>query len=801
MRNHSNFLNVIVVVAVFIANSDGATLALKDMGRSIDRMTRELEEYGTISISAPLFTEAGDDFKFDLRRGATNYYSDALTQIQGGAALSEQAVQSFSGQVQGQYDPTLVGAYANKLGEFVRQRGLADRRQSLLETASEAQLQADLAKALAMTNAVERAQAEAAARVAYAQRAPGGSNAPAYPTAASVNAELPGLSSNKLDRPDVRDTLTSTQFTGFQGLLGTAFGTNFSPRVNNRSALITAGGDVAVEAIFRLLGQPQKAGEYMGKELMFGAATVAVNPGWRTRKGFAANVAAMVHIEYRPARREVVDRVMGASANQLSEGVRIRLGDSYDYPASQLAAFGLPTNATHIQIRATKTNSDSATVPNIVEKIPFDWDYTNAPSLSPLVFAVSPMTDVETLDLASSTRRQNELVLALALSYAQAGMSAQGNFLEQFVKRREGDFRTRNAIAAVNSYSMSGGLFGFEIGPRFRAVNNLDNPKPKSGEVLDRQTFPVLLIVGVDKASLRPFIKRVVDGTNESFQVMEPVMRIVQMPRWAPLKHSVWCWNNHPQSFTEHLEWSRSINHQWNALKTDTSTPDSTAALASNRWYAIKTELNGSFQDQRFNVDKLFPPLPPATKAVLPEITDMFPQQVELKRRVDGSLRPVTVKVALAGRHLGRLDLTGLRTTSAAATLTGTPRLVSGVVVLELTITSADTPVAFQIPVKHQDGLDNNDGPPTIFTTPLLLKPEPEKVAGAPQAAVPIIRTIQKVAGDQSQREFTVEVQAQASEAAVNAARQIIAAEIEKAKPVGGSEANVSVNVQAQEKK
>lgn len=795
MKSHFNFLSVIFVITMFIANSDGATPALKNVGRSIDRMTRELEEYGTISISAPLFTEPGEDFKFDLRRGATNYYNDALTQIQGGAALSEQAIQSFSGQIQGQYDPTLVGAYANRLGEFARQQGLLDRRQSLLETASEAQLQADLAKALAMTNAVERAQAEAAARLAYAQRAPGGSNTPAYPTAASVNAELPALSSNKLDRPNVRDTLTSTQFTGFQGLLGAAFGTNFSPRVNNRSALITAGGDVAVEAIFRLLGQPQKAGEYMGKELMFGAATVAVNPGWRTRKDFAANVAAMVRIEYQAARREVVNRVLTASANQLSEGVRAKLADSYSYSEAQWKAFELSSFYAN-----RGTINESMNRPG--RGLPPDWNYSNAPSSSPLVFAVSPMTDVETLDLASSTRRQNELVLALALSYAQAGMSAQGNFLEQFVKRREGDFRTRNAIAAVNSYSMSGGLFGFEIGPRFRAVESLDKPKPKSGEVLDRQTFPVLLIVGVDKASLRPFIKRVVDGTNESFQVMEPVMRIVQMPRWAPLKHSVWCWNNHPQSFTEHLEWSRSINHQWNALKTDTNTPGSTAALASNRWYAIKTELNGSFQDQRFNVDKLFPAPPvAAAKAVLPEITDIFPQQVELKRRVDGSLQPATVKVALAGRHLGRLDLTGLRTTSAAATVTGTPRLVSGVVVLELTITSADTPVAFQIPVKHQDGLDNNDGPPTIFTKPLLLKPEPEKVAGASQAAVPIIRTIQKVAGDQSQREFTVEVQAQASEAAVNAARQIIAAEIEKAKPVGGSEANVSVNVQAQEKK
>lgn len=794
MKNHIGLMISLLAAAISVGNSSGAASALKDMGRSIDRMTRELEEYGTISISAPLFTEPGDDFKFDLRRGATNYYSEALTQVQGGAALSEQVVQSFSGQLQGQYDPTLVGAYANRLGDFARQQGLVDRRQSLLETASEAQLQADLAKALLMTNAAERAQAEAVARLAYAQRVPVGSNALAYPTAASVNAELPSLSSNKLDRPNVRDTLTSTQFTGFQGLLGTAFGTNFSPRVNNRSALITAGGDVAVEAIFRLLGQPQKASDYMGKELMFGAATVAVNPGWRTREGFAANVAAMVRIEYRAARREVVNRVLTASANQLSEAVRAKLADSYSYPEGQWKTLGL---SSFYPNRATI--NDSMNRPG--RGLPADWDYSNAPSSSPLVFAVSPMTDVDTLDLASSTRRQNELVLALALSYAQAGMSAQGNFLEQFVKRREGDLRTRNAIAAVNSYSMSGGLFGFEIGPRFRAVKNLDKPKPKSGEVLDRQTFPVLLIVGVDKASLRPFIKRVGHGTNESFQVMEPVMSIVQMPRWTPLKHSVWCWNNHPQSFAEHLEWSHAIHHQWNALTNDTTVFRATTALVSNRWTAIKAELNGSFQEQRFNIDKLFPDPPAQVKAVLPEISDIFPQELELKRRMDGSLQPLTVKVALAGRHLNRLDLTGLRTTSASASVTGAPRLLNGVVVLELMITSADIPVAFQIPVKHQDGIDNNEGPLSIFTKPLLLKSEPERMAGAPQAAVPIIRTIQKVAGDQSQREFTVEVQAHASEAAVNAARQIVAAEIEKAKPVGGPKANVSVNVQAQEKK
>lgn len=764
--------------------------ALDDVGRGLDRTSRQLEEFGSVSISAPLFSAPGEDFKFDLHRGATNYFDDARTSVQGGAALSQQVVQSLAAQLQGQFDPTIAGAQAVKLAEFSRQQGLFQRRQSLLETASEAQLQADLARATSLTDTTERAKAEADARQAYALRAPGGSNAPVFPTAASANAELPGLLTNKLERPQVRDTLTSQQFTAFQGLMPT-FGTNFQPRINNRSALITAAGDVAVESMFRLLGEPQKAGEYSGKEVFFGVATVAVNPGWRTTRGYAANVSARLEVTYQKARREVVTRMLQFNTNVLNSELRDWLGSSYGFSEFECQRYGIKKLTNEYP-----SKSDRASNPPIPVHLRF---VPNAAPQQVMVSAVSPMTDVETLDLATSTRRQSELMLSLIASFAQAGMTAQGSVLEQFVKRNEGDFRSRNAVATVNTYSMGGGVFGFEIGPRWRAIGRLDRPKPKVDEVLDRQTFPVLLIAGVDRASLHPLIQ---DNVTNLI-VWEPVLSISQTPRWAPAKKD--CGISPSQSQADLLRRANDLDKALGKLTKafdagDAAVGSNIVALAKDRSASLSAQLYGAKQEHRFDVAKLWPDEEPAPKLALAEVTEIFPSSFVLKRKGETN-EPLEVRVALLGRHLDQIDLAGIGIELGKASFEPVTNLVAGALVLRLTIANADEPIVFRLPLKKQDGVDDAKSVNHLHTysRPLLLKVEPKSAAPGQQASATVIRTLHKESGDHSQREFSVEIAPQASDVNRATAEKLVLAELEKAKPASGGQANVEVHVQAQD--
>jgi hypothetical protein len=149
---------------------------------------------------------------------------------------------------------------------------------------------------------------------------------------------------------------------------------------------------------------------------------------------------------------------------------------------------------------------------------------------SPLVAAVSPMTDAEVLDLSSNVRQQRAFALAASLALQYAGLKGQAAVFDQWVKRLEKDVVTRGASAAVSTYSHSGGMFGFQIGPRLRAVG-AGGIANRAAMVLERQSFPVLIILGMDEADLEPKFAEV----HGQLTAFEPVLVFRQSTRWLPV--------------------------------------------------------------------------------------------------------------------------------------------------------------------------------------------------------------------------------------------------------------------------
>jgi len=170
-------------------------------------------------------------------------------------------------------------------------------------------------------------------------------------------------------------------------------------------------------------------------------------------------------------------------------------------------------------------------------RIPIDMAYneTRRDKSTPLVSGISPLSQTDTLDLASEFQRQDQFALALALALRQQGASGSAKVFEQYVKTQKKDIQTRSVSATVATYSRAGGIVGFQVGPRLRALADPSSRKNKSGFVLERQSFPALLVFGVDEADLLPMIQ--FDKKAHRLVVYEPKLLSNQHTYWRPLTY------------------------------------------------------------------------------------------------------------------------------------------------------------------------------------------------------------------------------------------------------------------------
>jgi len=132
-------------------------------------------------------------------------------------------------------------------------------------------------------------------------------------------------------------------------------------------------------------------------------------------------------------------------------------------------------------------------------------DFDSLERVHPLVAAVSPMTDVQTLDLSSSIREQASYAIRLATALSGMGANLQAEFFQDWVRRLERDSRTLTNLNAVTSYSISGGVFGYQISPRLQALADPTGEDPEADMILQPITFPVLVILGVDERDLQVY--------------------------------------------------------------------------------------------------------------------------------------------------------------------------------------------------------------------------------------------------------------------------------------------------------
>ena len=511
------------------------------MGKAVDNMAADVEQFGTVSMSAPLLTMPTRKLAFDLDISAQTFYDNAKKEV-AGRALSATAISRALGvDVQGAADLDQVknarvnatqlaideqryealvesrkkradDAYAEGMVKVTEAKTEADRTkaQSDADKARDTILREDLSSYKPPTNSASSSPdlPGTGASSAGQGAAKDGTNAAPTPNGAprAANDLISGVNLDKYS--GVGTDATNGTDKGnrlFAGELA----------LPDLDAVKSAESAASLQGLARFFHQPTEVMQFQGKIVMMGAVTVSVMPGWRTRKDFAAEVVMVNQYTYVPARREVVER-MTRDLN-LPEKLRRKL--AYDY---QLIPHTLRGDGEEW------INREPATIPaylKFVEKEP--------PGKRPLVSGISPMSQSDTLDLASVFKRQDETAIALAATLKATGWNAQSKIFNQFVKNQKKDVQTRSSSATVATYSRAGGVVGFQIGARLKALADPASRSDKSAFILERQAFPALLVYGLDAADIYPRI----ECRNGRLYVYEANIKNTQRSYWQPMTH------------------------------------------------------------------------------------------------------------------------------------------------------------------------------------------------------------------------------------------------------------------------
>jgi hypothetical protein len=730
-------------------------VALRKVSRALEKAQSQIDEYGTLQVSAPVLTYAkSNDFQFALRYGATNYFNDARTSIQGRAAGLEQVFQSLMLQGKGEMDPTVMAAYGEALKNHQQQAALHALQQNALLAAARLDFDAALASAATNTSIATSNQAVAQAHRAFAQAVYGTNGAPAFPTAEGFNGNLPSAPTNFFG------LLTDTNYgrlIGFLPFLSLNSNQPSDLKIPNRSAIITAAGDNAVEAIFRTLGDSSIEGNFADKEKFFGLTMVSIDPGWRTRQGWAGEVVVSAELEFRPARTEVVRRIVENKTAWRADVVA-RIAHDYGFSVTdsqKLEAQGVsPQRALQLSAAATSNALDEVSS-NFATVVPHHLQRkTENKPVS--VAVVSPLTDNETLDLASSYRKQTEFAMALSFALRYAGAKGEAAAFEKFAKSRQFDIASRTPLTAVNAFSGQGGVFGFQIGPRVRALEDPASRKSGPGSILERQTFPALVLLGTSPGNIEPRLEL---STNKTVIVYEPYIVLRQMRRWVPMKRAFfsgrdWYRPNdwfHPQlsegerlSTVNLLEAARAsvTNLGWKATSFGW-TNDPSATLFQRLDY-YEEQLIGSLDRITLPAERIVPDAQMPTPLRVAQITSVKPGSVMLKLGSDGKPEPVTNLFILEGQDLDALRPASVKThaTNSSATLKMASKTA---LAIEAVVSNAAHPMVFSF------DLDTNKAPTGVILSPPVQVSTTETVSRIPRVDVMLPTSVTLERDDKNQ--------------------------------------------------
>jgi hypothetical protein len=713
------------------------------VSKALDDAERKLDEWGTASFSAPILAAPSAAFRFDLSDLKTaDLFRDARAGTQARAAVLDESVFVAGLSAALSMDRDAADAHAAAMKRYEADQLV---RQRLLDDAA-TQYEAAKAAANQKEDPEQKASALDAAAKAYQDRvtALGVDLKEGYPTAGS----MPDPKAGTTTIPTAASSrFSGTKFAGSQGL----FSNPGELSLPNRVALLTAAGDNMTKAILTLFGDPSQLGQYRDKPVVYGVATVSVEPGWRTRKGYAAQIEVQPRYAFQDTPRlEYLAAFVRDEAVPCS--VRAAVARRYE---GTIAAGPVLSPAHGETPECLKAHADpDDDVACRYRKISV-WDGF------PFATVISPLIDAQTLDSQSSRRRSIDLSLLLGFQLQKAGLKGEAESFAQFAKSLQTDVATRDASVSVSTFNHGGGLFGFEIGPRLVGAEATKNEG--AAQILGRQAFPALLMLSFDRRDLMPALScarggkaiackpKMGDGgapmgdggaamdrsiTDKKppivrCSVAEPYVELYTTVHWKPLDSGFWWWQPRRLSHQERTAIAYDLRSAVDELDIEPSgipTQHPMDRLVEVRSLVARRELNGYYARVALPTSMLVPPMSPV-------IGEIIPAQIALTKDAAGP-HPRDFDFVITGERLDALDITKPAVLVGNATLDPNvaPRMLGSAIVVRAKVTAPDVPIVFSL--AQPDGTVVTLPKVAVISDPVA-KPKPKDQKPASPAASP----------------------------------------------------------------
>jgi len=263
---------------------------------------------------------------------------------------------------------------------------------------------------------------------------------------------------------------------------------NVQPEISESVVLKIGATDKVTERILDYMSDPIRLPD--NKKAYLGVMQVSLLPGWKTRKGYIAEV--QVRFEY---------ALSTERASNLVE--RVLLTNTMSKPrVDRLRQIKRPGGFVH------STGPEAADL--------------GLPKSVPTIISAFPFAESQVLDLASSYQRQLSFLTQLAGSVPQVP-GLQAALSSAFKKLTQQSVATRNAVPLVVP-SSQGSDVTYRFDPELEALVNPASTTTGPGHVLEPSSFPALIVAICEDSELLTW-----DTISASVET-----------RWIPVTHRNW---------------------------------------------------------------------------------------------------------------------------------------------------------------------------------------------------------------------------------------------------------------------
>jgi hypothetical protein len=136
---------------------DQIIAAQAQLAKNMDSASERLDQYGAITISAPLLVRAANDgsasvFEFKLTKGADDYFHDTQNNIQGKVSTFNESLTDVEVQARLSRDSTTAAAYSQQMAERQASVNASSAAQQKAADAAKSKYDAAIAAANAETD-------------------------------------------------------------------------------------------------------------------------------------------------------------------------------------------------------------------------------------------------------------------------------------------------------------------------------------------------------------------------------------------------------------------------------------------------------------------------------------------------------------------------------------------------------------------------------------------------------------------------------------------------------------------------